>query len=101
MMRYMLHLLMIRSWKHKGLRRFYESGDTSGIQHKHTNRLKIILQRLNGATKATDMNTPGMKFHGLEGKLKGFYSVSVSGNWRVVFQFEGQDAILVDYLDYH
>lgn len=92
---------MIQSWRHKGLRNFFETGSTAGIQPQHKNRLKIILQRLNAAIQATDMNTPGMKFHGLHGKLKGHYSVSVNGNWRVIFKFENQDAILVDYVDYH
>ena len=67
----------------------------------HEKRLKIILQRLNAAIAAKDMNTPGMNFHELKGDLKGFCSVSVSGNWRVIFEFEDNDAHLVDYLDYH
>lgn len=67
----------------------------------HEKRLKIILQRLNAAVGVQDMNTPGMNFHTLTGEYKGFYAVSVSGNWRVIFEFNGQDAHLVDYLDYH
>lgn len=67
----------------------------------HEKRLKIILQRLNAAIRAEDMNTPGMDFHELKGNLEGFYSVSVSGNWRVIFEFDGNDAHLLDYLDYH
>lgn len=67
----------------------------------HEMRLKIILQRLNAAIAAKDMHTPGMKFHELKGSMKGFYSVSVSGNWRVIFEFEEGDAHLVDYLDHH
>ena len=92
---------MIKSWKHKGLRDFFETGRTSGIKVDHNKRLKIILQRLNAAIRPEDMNTPGMKFHGLKGEEKGFYSVIVNKNWRIIFKFDGQDAILVDYLDYH
>jgi len=92
---------MIKTWKHKGLKQFFENGNTAGIQPGHTKRLKIILQRLNAAIKPDDMNTPGMKFHKLSGKLKNFYSVAVNKNWRIIFKFDGQDAILVDYRDYH
>lgn len=92
---------MIKSWKHKGLKRFFETGETSGIQPIHRIRLKIILQRLNAAVQAGDMNTPGMRFHRLTGRLKGHFSVTVNKNWRVVFKFEKDHAILVDYLDYH
>lgn len=92
---------MIKSWKHKGLRQFFETGSTKGIQGKHKKRLKIILQRLSAATLADDLDLPGMRFHVLKGKLKGHFSVTVNGNWRVIYKFEGQDAVLVDYLDYH
>lgn len=92
---------MIKSWQHKGLRKFYETGSTAGIQATHKERLKIILQRLNAAIHPEDMNTPGMWFHQLQGKMKEFYSVAVNANWRVIFKFENQDAILVNYIDYH
>jgi len=92
---------MITSWKHKGLKRFFESGDKSGIIAHHEKRLKIILQRLNAAIQATDMRTPGMGFHKLEGDLAGFYAVTVQANWRVIFKFNGNDAELVNYIDYH
>ena len=92
---------MIKSWQHKGLNAFFISGNKKGIVPDHEKRLKIILQRLSAAIAAKDMNTPGMNFHELKGNLKGFYSVSVSGNWRVIFEFQGNDAYLVDYLDYH
>lgn len=90
---------MIKS--HKGLRTFFETGATAGIQVAHKTRLKIILQRLNAAIKADDLNLPGMRFHPLKEKEKEYFSVSVNGNWRVIYKFEGNDAILVDYLDYH
>ncbi len=92
---------MIKTWQHKGLRQFFESGKVSGIKPDHIIRLKIILQRLNAATRPEDMNTPGMRFHQLKGSLKKYYAVTVNKNWRVIFQFEGQDAILVNYCDYH
>lgn len=92
---------MIKTWKHKGLQLFFSTGHVSGIRPEHSTRLKIILQRLNAAICPKDMNTPGMKFHHLTGKLKGYYSVTVNKNWRIIFKFEGQDAILVNYLDYH
>ena len=92
---------MIKSWKHKGLRIFFQSGITSGIQAKHQTKLKIILQLLDASTQPEDMDLPGMRFHPLKGDLKYFYSVTVNANWRVIFPFDGKDAILVDYLDYH
>jgi toxin HigB-1 len=92
---------MIATWKHKGLRLFFQKGITSGIQTKHKNKLKIVLQLLDAASKPEDMNLPGMRFHTLKGNYKNYYSVTISGNWRVIYKFEGTDAILVDYLDYH
>jgi proteic killer suppression protein len=92
---------MILSWKHKGLERFSKTGNKSGILPAHEKRLKIILQRLNAAITANDMNTPGMDFHPLTGKLKGHYSVSVNGNWRVIFRFCDENVLDVNYIDYH
>jgi proteic killer suppression protein len=92
---------MIKTWKHKGLRTFFETGSTAGVQAAHKTRLKIILQRLNAAVKADDLNLPGMRFHPLKGREKEYFSVTVNGNWRVIYKFDGNDAILVDYLDYH
>lgn len=92
---------MIKTFKHKGLKLFYETGNKKGIQTKHANRLKIILQRLDAAMQTDDLNLPGMNFHQLHGKLKDHFAVSVSGNWRVVYKFEFGHAVLVDYLDYH
>jgi toxin HigB-1 len=100
-MRYATLYSMIKSWKHKGLKRFYETGSTSGIQAKHESRLKIILQRLDAAFRPEDMDLPGMRFHKLSGKLKEHFAVSVNGNWRVIYKFDGGHALLVDYLDYH
>jgi proteic killer suppression protein len=92
---------MIRSWRHKGLRNFFEKGSVAGIQSSHAQRLRLILSRLDASTCPSDMRLPGLRLHPLKGKLTGFWAVDVSGNWRVIFQFEGQDAVLVDYVDYH
>ena len=91
---------MIKSFRHKGLQRFFETGSKAGIQAKHESRLRIQLTRLNNASGALDMDAPGWKLHKLEG-TKSQWSVWVNGNWRLTFAFEGTDAILVDYQDYH
>jgi proteic killer suppression protein len=92
---------MIISFRHKGLKNFFETGNKAGIQTKHADRLRLILARLNVVAEPRDMNLPGLRLHKLEGEFAGFWAVDVSGNWRVIFQFEGRDIILVDYLDYH
>lgn len=92
---------MIKTWKHKGLKNFFETGSTAGIKTDHSARLKLILQRLSAAIKPEDMNTPGMDFHKLIGNYKGYFSVKVNGNWRVIFKFDEKDAVLLNYLDYH
>ena len=92
---------MIKSFKHKGLREFFESGNRKGIKSVHASKLARILDRLDASLQPSDMNLPGYKLHQLLGKDKGTWSVRVSGNWRVTFQFEDEDAIVVDYRDYH
>lgn len=92
---------MIKSCRHKGLKNFYEKGSKAGIQSKHADILSLLLFQLSSAVRQGDMNTPGNDYHVLQGDLKGYYAVKVSANWRLVFQFEGADAILVDYVDYH
>jgi len=92
---------MIRSFRHKGLRKFFETGSTAGIQPTHAARLRLQLTRLDAATVGEDMNLPGWRFHKLEGALKDHYAVTVNKNWRLTFAFEGRNAILVDYHDYH
>lgn len=89
------------SWKHKGLENFFGTGSKSGIVPTHEKRLKIILQRLDAATTPEDMNTPSMRFHKLIGNLMGYYSATVNGNWRIIFRFNGANAVDVNYLDYH
>jgi proteic killer suppression protein len=92
---------MIKSFKHKGLEHYYYDGNKRGINVKHAPRIGRILDRLDASVEPQDMNLPGFKLHELKGKEKGTWAVSVSGNWRVTFKFEGNDAVLVDYRDYH
>ena len=92
---------MIRSFKHKGLGRFFETGTKSGIQAHHAERLRFILGLLSAATAPRDMALPGLDLHQLKGDRKGTWAVSVSGNWRITFRFIGKDAEAVDYEDYH
>ena len=92
---------MIQNFRHKGLRRFFEKGDTSKIQPNHVKKLQLILARLNTARQLDDMAFPGSGLHPLSGSLKNYYAVSVSGNYRVTFRFENGKVYDVDYLDYH
>lgn len=92
---------MIRSFKHKGLAKFFETGSKAGIQSGHAERLRLILGRLNAAVKAEDMRLPGLRLHRLRGERKGTWAVWVNDNWRVTFRFVGADAEVVDYEDYH
>jgi len=92
---------VILSYRHKGLKKFAETGTKAGIQPKHSERLRRLLAALNVASRAEDMNAPGNNLHALKGDLEGHWSVSVSGNWRLTFLFEGEDVTLVDYQDYH
>ncbi|MFN2381963.1 MAG: type II toxin-antitoxin system RelE/ParE family toxin [Guyparkeria sp.] len=92
---------MIKSFRHKGVRRFFQTGSKAGIQAAHAARLARQLSALNQATGPDDMNLPGWNLHPLRGRLEGHWSVTVSGNWRLTFLFENGDAILVDYQDYH
>lgn len=92
---------MIKSFKHKGLREFYESGKTRGIQAQHSKRLRMQLAALDSANSIDDMDIPGYRLHPLKGSRKGFWSISVSGNWRVTFQFIDGNVYIVDYEDYH
>jgi proteic killer suppression protein len=93
--------MMIKTFRHKGLQAFFETGSKAGIQPNHAARLLRQLTRLDLAKAPADMNLPGWSLHPLSGNLAGHYSVSVSGNWRMTFAFDGEDAILVDYRDYH
>ena len=92
---------MIKTFRHKGLQAFYDSGSKAGIQPHHASKLGRQLARLDVAKLAEDMNVPGWKLHALDGLLAGHHSVWVNGNWRMTFTFEGTDAVLIDHQDYH
>ena len=92
---------MIVSWKHKGLRVFYETGSTKGINANHVNRLRRVLLILDSANHWSDLELPGWRFHRLKGDLLDYWSVSISGNWRIIFRMFDDQVELVDYLDYH
>lgn len=92
---------MIKSFLHKGLKKFYETGKASGIQPKHTKRLRMQLVALDTATSVEDMDIPGFKLHELKGTDKGRWSIWVNGNWRITFEFRDAHAYVLDYEDYH
>lgn len=92
---------MIKSFNNKGLEIFYNTGSKKGIQPKHAGKLARILDRLDSSITPQDMNLPGYRLHLFKGDSRDVWSVSVDENWRLTFYFEGQDAYLVDYLDYH
>jgi len=94
---------MIRSFRHKGLERFFRRGDYRGIPAQSGTRIERILDRLDAAMRPDDMNLPGYRFHRLKGDRSGTYAVTVTvtGNWRITFAFEGEDATGVDLEDYH
>lgn len=92
---------MIKSWKHKGLRKFFEIGSTAGIVVNHANRLTILLGELNEAKYLNDLSLPSFQLHPLTGDRKGIWSVSVSGNWRLTFEFVDGHVYILNYEDYH
>lgn len=92
---------MIKSFAHKGIKAFFETGTKAGIQAVHASRLRLQLAALNRAKVPTDMAVPNWKLHPLKGNLAGHWAATVNGNWRITFRFENGDALLVDYQDYH
>ena len=92
---------MIKSFRHKGLERFFSRSERRGLDVGKTDRIRRLLDKLDTAVKAEDMNLPGYKFHALKGDRKGTYAVSVSGNWRLTLRFVAGDAVDVDLEDYH
>ena len=92
---------MIRSFRHKGIEKFFLTGSKAGIQPSDATKLNDQLTVLNSAARPEQMNIPGWQFHPLSGSLAGHWAVSVNGNWRLTFTFENEDAVLVDYRDYH
>lgn len=94
-------LFVIKSFIHKGLKRFYETGKVSGIQASHKKRLRMQLSALDTASEIDDMDIPGYRLHPMRGKRKGIWAIDVSGNWRLIFQFKDGDVYILDYEDYH
>lgn len=92
---------MIKSFRHKGIKAFFETGSKAGIQSAHAAKLRLQLAALDQATRAEDMSAPSWRLHSLQGELRGHWSIWVSGNWRLTFKLEGVDVVLIDYLDYH
>lgn len=92
---------MIKSFRHKGMRRFYISGSKSGIQAKHASRLRLQLAALDTAQSVDDVDIPGYRLHKLKGNRKRRWSIWVSGNWRLTFEFEDGNVHVIDYEDYH
>lgn len=92
---------MIRSFRHRGLKRLYERGDTSRISADQLDRITLALADLDAAGKPIDLDLPGYRLHPLRGNLKGLWSISISGNWRIIFRFEDGDVYDVALVDYH
>ena len=92
---------MIKSFRHKGLKRLYDTGSASGVRVAHVSRLRMQLAALDTARVIEDMDIPGYRLHPLKGELAGRWAVSVSGNWRMTFEFRDGNAYVLDYEDYH
>ena len=92
---------MIQSFRHKGLRKFFESGHAAGIQPHHAQRLRMLMAALDTSQSIEDMNVPGFRLHPLKGSGRGRWSVWVNGNWRITFEFRDGHAYVLDYEDYH
>jgi proteic killer suppression protein len=92
---------VVQSFRHKGLKKFFESGSTAGIQPHHSKRLRMLLAALDTAQSIEDMDVPGFRLHPLKGSQRGRWSVWINGNWRLSFAFKGGHAYLLDYEDYH
>jgi len=92
---------MIKSFRHKGLRRLYETGSVAGVQTSHGKRLRMQLAALDSAQVIEDMDISGFRLHPLKGELRGRWSIAVNGNWRLTFEFRDGNAFVLDYEDYH
>lgn len=92
---------MIKSFRHKGLRRLFETGSTSGVQASHAKHLRMQLAALDTAQSIEDMDIPGYRLHPLKGPMRGRWSIWVNGNWRLTFEFQNGNAHVLDYEDYH
>ena len=94
-------MVMIRSFRHKGLRRFFELDDKRKLPPDMVERIRTILAFMDAANDVEDMNQPSFRLHALKGELKGYWAVTARANWRIIFRFENGDASDVDFLDYH
>lgn len=92
---------MIKSFKHKGLEKFYETGSTRGIQANHAGKLRMQLAALDTARTIEDLDIPGYRLHELKGSRKGIWSITVNANWRITFEFTDGNVYIVNYEDYH
>ncbi|URQ92040.1 type II toxin-antitoxin system RelE/ParE family toxin [Pseudoalteromonas sp. SCSIO 43101] len=92
---------MIKTFKHKGLKKFFETGSKAGIQAKHERRLRMQLVAIDTASIIEDIDLPGFKLHPLKGNRDGVWSITVNGNWRVTFEFKDGNAYILNYEDYH
>ncbi len=94
---------MIKSFKHKGLQKFFQTGSLQGIQAMHAQRLRLILSRLNNITQIDDINLPSFRLHRLKGNMNNLWSITVQANWRITFEFDEntKNVYIVDYQDYH
>lgn len=92
---------MILNFRNKAVKSLYHRGDASKLPAEHIEKITLILSRLDAVKKPQEMNYPASDFHSLKGDLQGFYSVKVQANWKIIFQFDGEDVTNVDYLDYH
>jgi len=92
---------VIKSFRHKGLQKFFESGSLAGIKPGHKQKIRMQLTALDTAICVEDMDIPGFRLHKLKGDKKGLWAIDVNKNWRIVFKFEGGNAYVVDYEDYH
>ena len=92
---------MIRSFRHRGLKRLYERGDASRVSANQVSRIQAALAYLDSARVPSDLALPGYRFHPLQGDLRRFWSISISGNWRIIFRFEEGDVYDIDLVDYH
>jgi proteic killer suppression protein len=92
---------MIKSFKHKGLEKFYDSGSTKGIQAIHAKKLRMQLAALDTAQSIEDMDIPGYRLHQLTGDRKGIWTITVNANWRLTFEFEAGNVYILNYEDYH
>jgi proteic killer suppression protein len=92
---------MIKSFKHKGLKFFYETGSTTGIQARHKEKIRMQLVALDTANIIEDLDLPVFRLHSLKGSMKGLWAIDVNKNWRITFEFKNGDVYIVNYEDYH